>query len=188
MDQPLFDFSTFPTLTTERLVLRAFAQSDAPDLFSFRSDVIEQKYNDEAMKDISDATRLINWINAQFFLHTHIHWAVTLRDVDRVIGLFGYNGWEDQHHHAEVGYDLARAYWGQRIATEAMHAILTFGFEQMHFNRIEAQTVADNTESVRLLTRIGFKLEGTRREYTLEEDGTYHNGAIYGLLRHEYIK
>jgi len=57
----------------------------------------------------------------------------------------------------------------------------------MHLNRIESQTVASNTESVRLLERSGFYLDGIRREFTLEEDGTYHGAAIYSLLRHEYF-
>ena len=57
----------------------------------------------------------------------------------------------------------------------------------MHLNRIEAETVASNTESVRLLERSGFYLDGIRREFTLEEDGAYHGGAIHSLLRREYF-
>jgi ribosomal-protein-alanine N-acetyltransferase len=70
---------------------------------------------------------------------------------------------------------------------EALKAMLGFGFERMHLNRIESETVASNTESVRLLERSVFSLDGIRREFTLEEDGTYHGGAIYSLLRHEYF-
>ena len=53
----------------------------------------------------------------------------------------------------------------------------------MELIRVEAQTIADNHESVRLLGRLGFRLEGLRRSFSLEDDGTYHNGANYGLLR-----
>ena len=49
-----------------------------------------------------------------------------------------------------------------------------------------AQTIADNHESVRLLARLGFQREGTRRSYSWEDDGTFHAGAIYGLLRDEF--
>ena len=187
-DLPIFDFSIFPTLTTERLVLRAFVPDDAPDLFAFRSDAIEQKFNDTAMTDISEAHHLIEWMNDGFAAQQQIQWAVTLHDANHVIGLFGFNSWDRYHRRAEVGYDLARAYWGQRLASEALRAILNFGFERMQLNRVEAGTVADNTESVRLLTRIGFKLDGIRREYTWEEDGTYHGGAIYSLLRREFVR
>jgi ribosomal-protein-alanine N-acetyltransferase len=69
------------------------------------------------------------------------------------------------------------------LATEALTAAVRFGFSEMQLNRIEAQTIADNEPSTRLLDRLGFAREGTRRRYSWEEDGTFHDGAIYGLLR-----
>ena len=69
------------------------------------------------------------------------------------------------------------------MATEALTAVIRFGFSEMQLNRIEAQTIADNRSSTRLLGRLGFAREGTRRRYSWEEDGTFHDGAIYGLLR-----
>lgn len=42
-----FDFSTFPTLITDRLLLREVALADAADVFVFRSDYEVQKYNGE---------------------------------------------------------------------------------------------------------------------------------------------
>ena len=83
----------------------------------------------------------------------------------------------------DIGYDLARDQWGQGSATEALTAAIRFGFAEMLLNRIEAQTIADNASSTRLLGRLGFAREGTRRRYSWEEDGTFHDGAIYGLLR-----
>ena len=55
-----FDFITFPTLTTDRLILREVVAADAPDVFVFRSDYEVQKYNGETMKDIAEAVALIN--------------------------------------------------------------------------------------------------------------------------------
>ena len=69
------------------------------------------------------------------------------------------------------------------VDNEALTAAIRFGFAEMLLNRIEAQTIADNASSTRLLGRLGFAREGTRRRYSWEEDGTFHDGAIYGLLR-----
>ena len=99
------------------------------------------------------------------------------------LGLFGYHRWYHYHRRADIGYDLARELWGQGLATEALTAAIRFGFSDMQLNRIEAQTIADNEPSTRLLGRLGFAREGTRRRYSWEEDGTFHDGAIYGLLR-----
>jgi [ribosomal protein S5]-alanine N-acetyltransferase len=58
----------------------------------------------------------------------------------------------------------------------------------MQLNRVEAQTIVDNLASVRLLLRLGFRQEGVRREYSLEEDGALHDSAIYALLRGDHPK
>jgi ribosomal-protein-alanine N-acetyltransferase len=71
---------------------------------------------------------------------------------------------------------------GQGLGTEALTAAIRFGFSEMQLNRIEAETIADNDPSTRLLDRLGFALEGTRRSYW-KDDGTFHDGATYGLLQ-----
>ena len=64
--------------------------------------------------------------------------------------------------------------------------MIRFGFEEMSLHRIYASTIADNHESVRMLEKIGFHREGTKRESSWEDDGTFHDSAMYGLLRREY--
>lgn len=184
---PLFDFSTFPILCTPRLTLRAFKAADAPDLFAFRNDAYAQRFNDPPMTEPFEADALIQWMLDGFAAHQMIQWAVARREDDRVIGLFGFNYWDRGHNRAGIGYNLAREHWGQRLSKEALAAMLKFGFENMSLNRIEAETVAVNTESVRLLSQSGFQLDGIRREYTLEDDGQYAGGAIYSILRSDYF-
>jgi ribosomal-protein-alanine N-acetyltransferase len=181
-----FDFSTFPTLTTERLILREPLLSDAPDVLVFRSDPVVQRYNDPVMATLEEVQALIEELRAEYAAQEGLSWAVTLKESGRVVGLFGFHFWDKYHRRAEIGYDLARAYWGQGFASEAVRAILRFGFERMNLHRVYAGTIADNHESVRLLERIGFQREGTSRQHSWEDDGTFHDSAMYGLLRHEY--
>lgn len=182
---PTFDYSVFPTLDTERLVLRELRPADAEDLFAFRSDPYVQRYNSVPHQDVAESAAMIERLGAYYADHEWIHWGGALRDTDRVIGLYSL-GWNPGHQRAEIGYDLHRDFWGQGLATEALRAMLAFAFDVLEVHRVEAQTIADNHESTRLLGKLGFQLEGVRREYSLEEDGTFHGGAIYGLLRHEY--
>lgn len=187
MNEPsLFDFSAFPVLTTDRLTLRPLRPSDAPDVLVFRSDWEVQKYNSPVYTSVAEAEDLIERLRAEFEQQEGISWAVTLTSEDIVIGLFGFHHWSRHHRRAEIGYDLARAYWGRGIASEALRAMLPFGFRRLDLHRIYANTIADNHESVRLLERLGFQREGTRRESSWEDDGTFHDSAIYGLLRREY--
>ena len=178
----MFDFSSFPTLTTERVVLRELQRSDAEDVLVFRRDAEAQRFNSEPLLTLEQSTGLIDELLDAYAAQSAVPWAVTLRASGRVVGLFGYNSWDRHHRRAEIGYDLARDVWGQGLATEALAAVVRFGFAQMQLNRIEAQTIADNEPSVRLLGRLGFAREGTRRQHSWEDDGTFHDGAIYGLL------
>jgi ribosomal-protein-alanine N-acetyltransferase len=182
----MFDHSTFPVLTTERLTLRRPLLSDAPDVLVFRGDWEVQKYQGPVFKDVAEVQTLIEELESEYAAQEGITWAVALASSDTVLGLFGFHNWNKYHRRAEVGYDLTHAYWGQGIASEALRTIVRFGFEKMNLNRIYAATIADNHESVRLLERLGFQREGTRRQHSWEEDGTFHDSAIYGLLRDEY--
>ena len=181
-----FDFSAFSVLITERLTLRKLLSSDAADVIVFRGDWRVQRYNGPVLQDLEEVHSLIGELEAEYNVRAGICWAVTFTTIDKVLGLFGFHYWNKYHRRAEVGYDLARAYWDQGIASEALGAIIRFGFEQMNLNRIYAGTIADNHESVRLLERLGFQREGTRRKYSWEEDGTFHDSAMYGLLKDEW--
>jgi [ribosomal protein S5]-alanine N-acetyltransferase len=181
-----FNTRIFPRLITERLVLREFTEDDAADIFRFRRDREVQKYNTDPMRDVSEARGLIRTMHAWFVTRQAIQWGITLRDEDRVVGICGIHDLSRRHRRAYVGYDLAREQWGRGIASEAMRAVVRFGFEQLDLNRLEAITIAENVRSIRLLERIGFLLEGVRREYSLEDDDEFHGSAIYGLLRREY--
>jgi ribosomal-protein-alanine N-acetyltransferase len=179
------DLSEFPIIETQRLVLRQPVLSDAADIFVFRGDPMVQRYNAEPMVDISEARELIERNRAEYLRQDGILWAVTLKGQDTVIGLVGFSQWSYSNR-AMLGYDLALAYWGQGIGSEAAREIIRFGFDRMQLNRIEAATIEDNHESQRMLEKLGFVCEGIRREYSLEDDGEYHGSAMYGLLRSEY--
>ncbi len=181
-----FDFSEFPTLTTERLILREHRLSDAPDVLVFRSDPYVQRFNGPVYESVTEAETSIKETLAAYKAKEYIGWAVTFKNSDTVLGGFGIYWWSRRHRRAEVGYDLARVYWGQGIASEALRAVLQFGFEQMNLNHIYAGTIADNHESVRLLERAGFHRDGLRRKWSWEDDGTFHDGALYSLLQDEF--
>ncbi len=181
-----FNTRVFPQIATERLLLRDFTDDDAADIFRFRGDHEVQQYNTEPMRDVSEARGLIRTMHAWFVTRQAIQWGITLRDEDRVIGICGIHDLSRRHRRAFVGYDLTREHWGHGLASEAMHAVVSFSFERLDLNRLEAITVAENARSIRLLERLGFQLEGVRREYSLEADGAFHGSAIFGLLRREY--
>jgi [ribosomal protein S5]-alanine N-acetyltransferase len=169
-----------PDLRTERLVLREPALADGPAVLVFRGDPRVQRFNDEPLPDVAAAEAFIGFLRADSAAGARRHWAITI-DAE-VVGLIGLHTWEPHHRRAELGYDLACSRWGQGIAREAARAVIDYGFTTMKLHRIQAHTIADNHRSVRLLERLGFHREGTLREYSFEDDLTFHDSAVYGLL------
>jgi [ribosomal protein S5]-alanine N-acetyltransferase len=181
---------TFPTLITERLVLRELDTTDAADVLTFRGDPDVQRYDDPPLHSLREAIDFVGEMRRACASHDLHMWAITLKGEDQVVGLVtlqspGHRG-DSDHRRAEIGYGIARAAWGQGIGVEAVRAVVGYGFGQLRLNRIYAATIVDNHASVRLLETLGFVREGTQRRHSLEDDGQFHDSAIYGILHDEW--
>jgi ribosomal-protein-alanine N-acetyltransferase len=96
--------------------------------------------------------------------------------------MIGFNYWVRADRRAAVGFDLNREHWGQGIMSEALIAVVRFGFESMGLNRIEADCSIMNVASQRVLEKAGFKIEGRQREHYYL-DGIYYDVLLWGMLR-----
>jgi ribosomal-protein-alanine N-acetyltransferase len=155
---------TFPTLETERLLLRQLQASDAQDCFLFMSDEENTRYYDPApMTRLEQAEQSIERHRRRFAEQEALRWGITLKGENRVIGNGGY-AWDAENHLAVLSYILAKHYWNQGIMTEALTAMIQFGFDHIHLHRIEAQVASPNLASARLLEKLGFQEEGRLRD------------------------
>lgn len=85
----------------------------------------------------------------------------------------------------EVGYSLARAYWGRGYAVEALDALVGWAFESLPLTRLEGRLHPDNRASAMVLERVGFQFEGrTRLSFWLGEDNS--DDVIYGITRDDW--
>jgi [ribosomal protein S5]-alanine N-acetyltransferase len=156
---------TFPTLETERLILRQLAAPDAQDVFLFLSDEENIRYYDPApMTQLEQAELSIERHRRRFAEQEALRWGITLKGENRVIGNGGYSSWEAENQLAVLSYILSKHYWNKGIMTEALTAIIQFGFEHIHLHRIEAQVAYPNLASARLLEKLGFQEEGRLRD------------------------
>ncbi len=183
----LFDFGTFPILSTARLCLRELVQSDAAAVFAIRSDFEVTRFNTGLAYDrLEQARDLIQAIRTGYTDGAELRWGITLKGESTVIGMCGFNYWVRHDRRASIGYDLARAYWGQGLMTEAVQAIVDFGFTKMNLNRIEADADGRNPASARVLEKVGFRNEGIQYEQ-FYENGGFYNLHLFGLLVREYF-
>jgi ribosomal-protein-alanine N-acetyltransferase len=179
-------FPTFPRLQTERLVLRQIVQSDADDLFRIFSDAeIMQYWSCRPYTSAEQAHKLIESMALAIDNGIGVHWAVTLAGDDRLIGKCGYNEWHKVHRRGDISYMLARDFWGQGVVSEALRAMLDYGFGPMNLHSVEAGVTPGNDASTRMLEKLGFRLEGHLRESFWAED-RFVDSLIYSLLRQEW--
>lgn len=185
----LFDFSAMPRLQTERLVLREVHPSgDLDAMFALFGDPEVARFTDTGpLASVSEAQEVIDWISWIFEQRRGLRWALALRDDEQLmIGTCGYNHWDRSTNSAEIGYDLARRHWGRGLMTEALQALVRFGFERMGLNRIEADVTVGNDASGRVLEKLGFTEEGVLRQRGFWK-GRYHDLSMFSLLREDGV-
>jgi ribosomal-protein-alanine N-acetyltransferase len=103
------------------------------------------------------------------------------------IGRCGYHTWYFRHSRAEVGYGITDpAMLNKGYMTEALGAILKFGFDKMMLNRVEAFTAPWNEPSIKMLAKYGFQKEGVLREHYFK-NGKIEDSVCFSLLKREYL-
>jgi ribosomal-protein-alanine N-acetyltransferase len=179
-------FTQFPSLSTRRLQLRQMQPTDAEALFAFFSDEeTMQFYGHEPHRSLDETRESIEQTQARYTRREAIRWGITLKGEDWVIGSCSFHHFAPGFHRVETGYDLNRAYWGQGIMTEAMVAVLTYGFAELGLHRVEAIIDIANERSKRLLLKLGFTYEGNlRQRYALGDH--FYDEHYFGLLKDEW--
>lgn len=171
----------------ERVSIRPLKSSDAPDIYENVKDKeivtwtvsIPHPYpKDGALKFIRKARYNIKKERSYAF-------GIVLKDTGTVIGVVELMAFDWKNKNAEIGYWLGRKYWGEGLMTEAVRLILKFSFGNLGLHRIYARLFEDNTGSVRILEKSGFKLEGRMREERYRY-GKWHDALRYGILESEF--
>ena len=176
----------YPTLQTERLVLRAFELSDTVDVFTYaQSPLVGPMAGWAPHRTMEDSRQVV-----QHFMNRGDVWAIVEKKTGRVIGSVGLH--VDMKREVEnarmLGYALGENHWGQGYATEAAIAVLRFAFDQLGCPVISAYHFPKNAKSKRVIKKLGFVPEGTLRLATTLPDGTVTDDVCYSITREEFAQ
>jgi len=175
-----------PTLQTERLRLRPFTDTDADPLLALHSSAHVLRYWDSPpWTEPERARRFIATCRQMADEGTGTRVAVDRLSDGRFIGWCAIVRWNPDHRSASMGYCYDDAAWGQGYATEAARALLTWAFETLDLNRVQAETDTRNLASARVLEKVGFVREGTLREDCVV-NGEVSDSWVFGLIRREW--
>jgi ribosomal-protein-alanine N-acetyltransferase len=144
-------------LTSQRLVLRPWKDTDRQPFAELSADpAVMEHLMPIPTREAADA-----WIDRQrqhLAEHGFCFWAVELTGSVEFIGAVGLFRIGYQAHFTpavEVGWRLARQFWGQGYAPEAAEAALHFGFDDLGLNEIVANTAPANANSQRVMMKLG---------------------------------
>ena len=172
---PFAAIPTFPELTTERFVLREITIADAA---WYRAHLTwpetEQGQGMRGPKNLKEARALLRHaVTANFVERSGITWGIAFKGDDKLVGGCGFHEWNHAWRSAEIGYNLDPGSGGRGVMTEALTAILDFGFTRMGLNRVQATIMPRNERSLGLVERLGFVREGIMREHGTDENGEF---------------
>ena len=143
-------------IRTDRLVLRRWRDDDRPHYLAMNQDPVVMEHM-QGLQSADVSNDFIDRIEAHWDEHGWGLWALEVPGIAPFIGFTGLwpathvLGWESR----EVGWRLARQYWGRGYATEGAREALRFGFEDHGFDEIVSFTVPQNVRSLAVMQRIG---------------------------------
>ncbi len=175
-------------LETQRLILREMRQSDADRIHRYANDQSINRYlifgdlasQDGARKYVqkamaSAATNIKSERRLQYKL------AILVKPEIDLIGSCWLDITDTTHQRASIGYFIDYSFWGRGYATEAVQALLKYGFETLHLHRIEATCDADHQATRRVLEKAGFKREARMRQHR-QRQTTWADSCLYAII------
>ena len=150
-------------LHTERLLLRPYRSGDVDDVLAYATDPewnrflgLPQPYTRRSAEEfvatsiLADPATRTSW--------AIVHEGRVRGGIELTAGTTGT---------AELGYSLARPLWGRGLTTEAVTAVIAFGFESLDLARIQAHADIRNEASWRVMEKVGMRREGVLRSNSL---------------------
>ena len=182
---------TWPiTLTTERLVLRPWRESDAKALFSYAADPdIGPRAGWPVHKSIEESAQIIRDV-----LAVPETFAITLRgagNADAPVGAIGLKIGEESdlaigNNQAELGFWIGKPLWGKGYMPEAVREVMRHGFCDLGLEAIWAGHTDDNDQSRRVQEKAGFIRQRTIKDRPRKQVGDYKTEDVNWITRDEW--
>lgn len=172
-------------VVTERLVLRRPTAGDAPNVYAYARDPeVTRLLAFPTHRSVADTERFladcpIRWEKGEEFC-----WIITLKDADDCIGAIGCRMGT---HGPDIGYVLARPYWGRGYMSEAVRAVVEWASALPDVHRVWAYCDVDNAASARVLEKVGMSREGVLRKWSVSPNvsPTPRDCYVYALVRRD---
>ncbi len=153
-------------LETDRLSLRPLVKSDIEAVYAMRSDADVMRFIREPQKR-AETVDWIRLVSSRWATEKIGFCAIIEKETAKFAGWCGL--WKlKETDEIEVGYAVAKEFWGKNYAAESAAEFLKYGFEQLNFDKIVAVAVPENANSRRVMEKIGMKFDYAGQFYDRE--------------------
>lgn len=187
------NFINKPVLVGDRIILRPFEDNDIEDMIKILNEpelkmLTGSVFNDIDAKKIMDEDEKIkvsNWYKSRNDQSDRLDLAIALKDSKQIIGEVVFNEFDDCSNNVNFRVLMSQSYRNQGLGSEAIHLFIQYGFEQLNLHKISLEVFSFNPRAEHVYTKVGFKLEGIKRE-DFKYNDKYIDTKIFGLLKSEY--
>lgn len=154
-------------IETNRLVLRPWRESDLGDFYAYASvDGVGQMAGWTPHKSIEESKAILGC-----FIRDKKTFALEQKESGKVIGSIGLEELdpdpiEGEKYGREIGYVLAKDYWGRGLMTEAVNGVIDYCFDVLHFDYLTCGHFIWNDRSRRVIEKTGFQYFGDSKYET----------------------
>ena len=173
-------------LETDRLVLRRFTMADTDNLVSLDADPAVMHYitgGRPTSREEIENEFLPAYLDYYQRYEGYGFWAAIEKETGDFLGWFHFRpGEHAAPGEAELGYRLRKSAWGKGYATEGSRALIRKGFTEFGVQRVNAETMAVNQASRRVMEKAALKLVRTfHQPWPYPIDGDQFGGVEYAL-------
>ena len=174
---------------TERLLLRPIRLDDADAIFQYRSDPKSNQFQGWIPETIDDVHEFINNKVAPVMdiVGTWYQFVIIKKETHEVIGDVGVHFLDSEKQQVEVGCTLAKNHQGKGYATEALNEMIRYLFDRVQKHRIIASLDPQNSQSIKLIERLGFRKEAHFKK-SIQIRGKWADDVVYAILKDEWMK
>ena len=171
-------------LKTERLLLRPFKLEDVDDVFEYASDPEWARYLLRRLPQLYTRRDAEEFVAGRFVSVWRVNPTFAIVLGSKVIGGLHLDIQENKEI-AALGYGLSRTHWGKGIVPEAAKAVIDWAFEEYGLAKVYATADLRNTQSQRVMEKVGMTREGVLRSHR-KGRGERVDEVYYGILRKEW--
>lgn len=174
-------------LQTERLILDRPTESDLDDFVIHMNsceDFSKNLFNIPFPYTREDAENWLQKCDAGIESGEAYRFSIREKEAGKLIGIIGLHLIKE-HQKAELGYWLAKDFWGKGYLPEALKSVLQVGFNDLKLNKIYATHFLHNPASGKVMQKVGMKFEGVLKQEYLHQ-GKFLDVNRYAILKKDF--